>query len=105
MAGVADPSREGGRDLQSRDMPIYLTYFESPSPGPSRLEQALEPAKLRDHLWLVQTDQTRSQLYHRIKKQLDEDAGLLVVQIEHPPKIKHLNAGTTKWIQERFGSR
>jgi len=52
-----------------------------------------------DHgLYLVRTEQTRSQLYHAIKRRFSP-AVLLVAPLEDLPKFKGMRTGTTRDLQ------
>jgi hypothetical protein len=54
-------------------------------------------------LYLVRTEQTRSQLYHSIKRQFDPDR-LLVAPLLDMPKFQGMNAGVTQ-AARRLGER
>jgi len=43
---------------------------------------------------------TRSQLYHRIKWQLENGSPLLLAPLSDAPKFKGMNPGALKWLRE-----
>ena len=69
----------------------YLVYL------PAGAEQVVFPAgrvtPLDNHLHLVVSTLDRSQLYHRIKRQLPAGSALLVAPISEAPKFKGMAAG------------
>lgn len=54
--------------------------------------------ELMQGLYLIRTEQTRSQLYHAIKRRFDPER-LLVAPLSDLPKFKGMNAGTTKAVR------
>jgi hypothetical protein len=79
---------------------LYLVYVRHPVPEKSSLIGGVE---LEPGLYLVRTEQTRSQLYHSIKRQFDPDR-LLVAPLLDLPKFKGMNAGVTQ-AARRLGER
>lgn len=79
---------------------LYLVWLdgaegEVPEPG-----ETDDPAlmALGDGLFLVRTDETRSQLYHAVKHRA-RPSKLLVAPLDGPPKFKGLAAGALKWVR------
>jgi hypothetical protein len=58
---------------------------------------------LAHELVAVDTDLTRSRLYHRLKPLQRADEPLLVARLSEPPKAKHLPPGATTWLRDRLG--
>ena len=71
---------------------LYLIYTPDVTDDAPAIEGSVE---LMDGLYLIRTEQTRSQLYHAIKRKLDPNR-LLVAPLSDPPKFKGMNAGATK---------
>jgi hypothetical protein len=70
---------------------LYLIYLPDVAVNPREIEGAVE---LTLGLYLIQTDQTWSQLYHAIKRRLDPER-LMVAPLSDLPKFKGMNAGAT----------
>jgi hypothetical protein len=80
---------------------LYLAYLDGHDlevdvAGPWRELQALRPG-----LVFVDSDQTRSVVYHALKDHLPEGTPLLVAELHEPPKFKGMAAGSLRWIRER----
>ncbi len=71
---------------------LYLVYMRDPLPSEDILADAVE---LDIGLYLIRTDQTRSQLYHAIKRKLSP-AILLVAPLSDLPKFKGMRDGATR---------
>ncbi|MDH5825033.1 hypothetical protein QFW77_18860 [Luteimonas sp. RD2P54] len=77
---------------------LYLVYIEaSDLPGPADPGGMLE---LAPGLFLAETAQTRSQLYHAVKRRLRPDR-LLVAPLADAPKFKGMAAGALTWLRGR----
>jgi hypothetical protein len=73
---------------------LYLVYVRDPVPETSPLVGGVE---LEPGLYLVRTEQTRSQLYHAIKRRVSPNV-LLVAPLSDLPKFKGMRAGVTKAV-------
>ncbi len=71
---------------------LYLVYIRDPVPDQSPMFGGVE---LEPGLYLVRTEQTRSQLYHAIKRELSP-ATLLVAPLSGMPKFKGMKKHATK---------
>lgn len=71
---------------------LYLVYIRDPVPDQSPLFCGVE---LEPGLYLVRTEQTRSELYHAIKRKL-LPARLLVASLSGMPKFKGMRKHATK---------
>ena len=80
-------------------MNLYLLFFD-PDYGPKDLDFCGDGIRLRDGLYLIQSELTRSKLYHRIKWQLKDGAALLVAPLADDPKFKGMEAGSLKWLRD-----
>lgn len=82
---------------------LYLLYFDPQAALPDPLDLHGDGHPLADGLWLVRSGLTRSQLYHRIKWQLPDDAALLCAPLSDDrdgwPKFKRLESGALKWLR------
>lgn len=78
---------------------IYLIYVRDPVPDADAVPDAV---MLEVGLYLVRTSQTRSQLYHAIKRRL-APRQLLVASLSAVPKFKGMRKGTTKHANALFG--
>jgi len=60
---------------------------------------------LNDAMWLVDTELTRSKLYHHVKWQLPHGSALMVAPLEDRPacwpKFKGMEMGVATWLRER----
>lgn len=73
---------------------LYLVYARDPAPETSRLIGGVE---LEPGMYLVRTEQSRSQLYHAIKRRVSPGV-LLVAPLSDLPKFKGMGAGATKAV-------
>lgn len=83
-------------------MPVYLAYFDPAGADHEGFELESDCKRLADGLYFVETAETRSRLYHRIKRRLSKDAALLVAPLDRAPKFKSLEDGALTWIRDRF---
>ena len=75
---------------------LYLVYLEAPPlRDPSATADMIE---LMPGLYLVETGQTRSQLYHSLKRRFDP-VRLLVAPMAQAPKFKGMAPGVQKWLR------
>jgi hypothetical protein len=78
---------------------LYLAYLDGhelpdDADGPWR-----ELRPLRPGLVFVDSDQTRSVVYHAIKDQLPSGTPLLVAELHEVPKFKGMAAGSLAWAR------
>ena len=83
-------------------MTVYLAYFDAAGADMDGFVQETRHKRLNDGLYFVDSDESRSRLYHRIKRYLKKDAPLLVAPLDRAPKFKKLDDGALKWIRARF---
>lgn len=81
---------------------IYLAELggndvDAHAPGPW-----LEIFELREGLVLVESEESRSAVYHALKAELPEGSPLLVAQLREPPKMKGMAPGAVAWARARF---
>lgn len=67
------------------------------SDGPWR-----EQRRLQDGVLLVDSEQSRSRVYHAVKDLLPEGAALLVSELDRVPKFRGMAPGTLRWSRERM---
>lgn len=77
---------------------LYIVYIEAGTATGAM--GASDLVELAPGLFLVETGQTRSQLYHQIKRRFAPEA-LLVAPLADAPKFKGMAAGALKWLRER----
>lgn len=82
-------------------MTLYLVWHEPEAAIDDAERVAHDAFELRPGLWLIDSDLTRSRLYHRIKWALPGDTALLVAPLEDTPKFKGLSEGALKWVRAR----
>lgn len=59
---------------------------------------------LRPGLLFVDSDASRSSVYHALKRQAPAGTALLVAELTEPPKFKGMAPGSLAWVRARFGS-
>ena len=59
--------------------------------------------ELTDGLVVVESELTRSELYHGLKRLQAPDTPLLVAELTEPPKMKAMAPGAHAWLRDRFG--
>lgn len=76
---------------------LYLVYLRDPerSLNVSEFEGLRQ---LDDRLYLLQTGESRSRVYHAVKRAC-EPAGLLVAPLSEAPKFKGMAEGALKWLR------
>ncbi|MTV26241.1 hypothetical protein FTX61_12590 [Nitriliruptoraceae bacterium ZYF776] len=76
----------------------HLDGHELPAdtPGPW-----VELYPLRPGLTFVESDQTRSVVYHALKAELPADTPLLVAELHEVPKFKGMAPGALAWARAR----
>jgi hypothetical protein len=88
----------------SRDEPerpvgvIYLAWLGQPIDGPIDGPWS-DVFALEAQLVLIESEQSRSRVYHALKDLLPAGAPLLVQAIHDPPKFKGLAPGATAWLR------
>jgi hypothetical protein len=83
-------------------MTVFLAYFDTDRADIEGIETAARTCRLRDGLYLVETNETRSKAYHRIKRYLAPDAALLMAPLADAPKFKGMEPGALKWVRAVF---
>ncbi len=58
--------------------------------------------ELTEGLVAIDTELSRSRLYHRLKALQPADDPLLVSQLSEPPKFKDMAPGSLAWLRDRF---
>ena len=76
---------------------LYVVWVGDPVPA-AAMPAGPDIVTLADGLYLVRTDQTRSQLYHAVKRRLAPER-LLVARADGHPKFKGMEAGALKWLR------
>jgi hypothetical protein len=83
-------------------MTVYLAWTQRP---PNDLVGPWEEAReVAPGLFLLDSAESLSAVYHAVKWSLPEDASLLVTRVEHTPKARGLTPGSTAWLRSRTTS-
>ena len=84
-------------------MTVYLAWTPAQVPGdlPGPWQEVRRAAP---GLFLVDSDESLSRVYHELKWSLPDDSSLLVVPVEERPKLKGLEPGTQSWLRDRLPS-
>lgn len=61
-----------------------------------------EVVRLRADLAFVDSEQSRSRVYHALKDELPDDTPLLVSELHEVPKFKGMAPGTLTWARARL---
>lgn len=80
-------------------MTVYLAWTaEEPEglDGPWLEARAIAPG-----LFLLESTETLSVVYHALKWSLPGDAALIVSPVDRTPKSRGMAPGTTTWLRER----
>lgn len=80
---------------------LYLAYLDGHALDPRTRGPWRELQPLRPGLLLVDSDQTRSIVYHALKDQIPQDTPLLVAACAEVPKFKGMTAGALAWARDR----
>lgn len=82
-------------------MPLYLVWHEAEREIDLETRASLDGIELRPGLLLVDSGETRSRLYHRVKWALPRGTSLLVAPLADSPKFKGMEAGALNWLRAR----
>ncbi|MCA1749309.1 MAG: hypothetical protein ABR601_06920 [Parasphingopyxis sp.] len=82
-------------------MTLYLVWHQPGAIIEQELRQALDRFELQPGLLLVDSELSRSKLYHQIKWALPKDTPLLVAPLEDAPKFKGMETGALNWVKSR----
>ncbi|MTB89177.1 hypothetical protein H9L21_10575 [Aeromicrobium senzhongii] len=80
-------------------MTVYLAWTaEEPEAldGPWQEARAIAPG-----LFLFESSETLSVVYHALKWSLPDEAALIVSPVDSTPKSRGMAPGTTTWLRER----
>lgn len=81
-------------------MSVYLAWIpdldDERLPGPWSELRRVAPA-----LWLVESKDTLSRVFHELKWALPDDAPLLVAPVAATPKLRSVAPGTLSWLRAR----
>lgn len=78
---------------------LYIVYVSGPGTG---LDDHPDITALSEVLYIVRTDQTRSQLYHSIKRRT-APRQLLVAPLAGLPKFRGMNPGSSQKVRTISG--
>lgn len=82
-------------------MTLYLVWHAPDAEIEQALRLSLDRFDLQPGLLLVDSDLSRSKLYHRIKWALPADTPVLVAPLEEAPKFKGMAKGSLNWVRAR----
>ena len=75
---------------------VIVAAFASGIRGTGKPQRRLAP-----QLHLVDSDLTRSRLYHLVKWSLPDDTALLVAAVDGEPKFKGMEPGSLAWLRSQ----
>ncbi len=81
---------------------IYLAHTAADPDQVLAAGLADDLVELTPGLLAVDTDASRSKLYHGLKRLQPERAPLLVTVLADVPKLKGMTAGSTAWLRQRL---
>lgn len=81
---------------------VYLAYVDGHELGTSVAGPWREIVALRPGLLFVDSDQSRSTVYHALKDALPAGTPLLVTELREVPKFKGMAGGTLAWVRARL---
>lgn len=84
-------------------MTLYLVWFDGDGVNDGGLADMIDGFRLRPGLFLADSDDTQSRLYHDIKRWLGGDRALIVAPLADAPKFKGMADGALKWVRSRHG--
>ena len=79
---------------------LYLAYLDGHDLGEDLEGPWREVVTLRPGLMFVDSDQSRSVVYHALKYELPPGTALLVAACHEVPKFKGMAPGTLAWARE-----
>ena len=80
---------------------IYLALTSAEADEVLAAGLADDVCALTEGLLAIDTELTRSRLYHRLKPLQPAAAPLLVAAIDEPPKFKGMAPGALAWFRQR----
>jgi hypothetical protein len=84
---------------------LFLGWVGSSTVAPDAAGPWSDVLALRPDLLLIDSDATRSAVYHALKDHLPPRTPLLVAPLADDPKFAHLAPGAGAWLRERDGRR
>jgi hypothetical protein len=81
---------------------LFLGYLDGHELPPDADGPWREVVSLRPGLVLVDSDASRSVVYHALKDELPPDTPLLVAELHEVPKFKGMAAGSLRWARDRL---
>lgn len=81
---------------------IYLAHTNAEVHAIEDLAGVVEIQPLADGLVLIESDLSRSRLYHGLKELQDREEALLVVVVTVAPKFKGMEPGALAWVRGRL---
>lgn len=80
---------------------LYLAWEETGSVDATAEGPWEDAVALRPGLLLLDSEATRSVVYHALKHHLPAGTALLVAPLADAPKMKGMAAGSTTWLRTR----
>jgi hypothetical protein len=81
---------------------IYLAHIGEHALGPDEAGPWADLFVLAPGLVLVDSEHTRSEVYHGLKHALPEGSALLVAPLAEAPKFKGMASGAGSWLRARL---
>ncbi|MEJ8574998.1 hypothetical protein [Microbaculum marinum] len=83
-------------------MSVFLIHFDRRGADETGLRERFMPFELQPGLYMAESDETLSKVYHAAKRHLAADAWLFVAPLDRQPKFKGMADGALKWARSRF---
>lgn len=101
MAGDRTPEGRGVNPPGQGRPVLYLAWEETGTVDAAAEGPWEDAVQLRPGLLLLDSEATRSEVYHALKHHLPRTAALLVAPLADAPKMKGMADGSTTWLRSR----
>ncbi len=82
-------------------MTLYMVWFDADGVDDTGLAEMADGFRLQPGLFLVDSEDSRSRVYHDIKHWLGGDRALAVAPLARAPKFKGMAEGALNWVRAR----
>lgn len=80
---------------------LYLAYLDGADLADDAAGPWRDTFRMRRGLLLVDSDQSRSVVYHALKAEIPAGTALLVAALDEAPKFKGMAPGALAWVRSR----
>jgi len=88
-------------DAENDESSLFLLVIPQAESVPNGINLHGDGKRLADGLFLIESNLSRSKLYHQIKWQLPKDTALLVAPLDRNPKFMGMAEGSLSWLRDR----